>query len=392
MAHQSDLHFITCEYPPKLGGVGDFTHAIATQFAASGRVVHVWCPGTSGETIESPGIVVHRELGTFTIAHLLRASALLDVFPPHKELFVQWVPHGYGYRSLNLATCLWLRRRVNRRGDRVDVMVHEPFLPFRHASLRVSLAAVVQRIMITVLLRSATRIWVSTSSWIPRLKPFVRPDAVQRWLPVPSSIPVKTDPCKVAELRRRYAPAGTVLVGHFGTYGTSISALLSPFVVAILRSRPAVSVLLVGRGSDAAREQLVRENADIAGRLHATGVASATILSHHLQACDLMIQPYPDGVSARRTSVMAALSHGLATLTTRGELTESMWARHDAVALVDAGDAEALLARACAIVDDPALRRRLGADASAMYDELFAAERTMEALRGTTGAAQAAWA
>ena len=44
-----------------------------------------------------------------------------------------------------------------------------------------------------------------------------------------------------------------------------------------------------------------------------TGVYLARIvtteqLSVHIRACDVMLQQYPDGVSTRRTSAMAALS------------------------------------------------------------------------------------
>ena len=42
---------------------------------------------------------------------------------------MQWVPHGFGYRSMNLGFCLWLRPRA-RSGDQVELMVHEPYLEF----------------------------------------------------------------------------------------------------------------------------------------------------------------------------------------------------------------------------------------------------------------------
>ena len=48
----------------------------------------------------------------------------------------------------------------------------------------------------------------------------------------------------------------------------------------------------------------------------ADGLANEEV-SVHLSACDLMIQPYPDGISARRTSAMAALAHERPVVTTR---------------------------------------------------------------------------
>ena len=48
-----------------------------------------------------------------------------------------------------------------------------------------------------------------------------------------------------------------------------------------------------------------------------------------------LIQPYPDGVTSRRTSVMACLSQGRAVVTTAGRLTEPLWPASGAVALAD---------------------------------------------------------
>ena len=49
-------------------------------------------------------------------------------------------------------------------------------------------------------------------------------------------------------------------------------------------------------------------------------------LADHIGACDLLIQPYPDGISSRRTSAMAGLALGIPVITTTGSLTESLWA------------------------------------------------------------------
>jgi hypothetical protein len=37
-------HLVTCEYPPQVGGVSDYSLAVATGLAAAGQTVHVWCP------------------------------------------------------------------------------------------------------------------------------------------------------------------------------------------------------------------------------------------------------------------------------------------------------------------------------------------------------------
>ena len=376
----STIHLITCEYPPQLGGVSDFTRTIAERLAQSGRAVHVWAPGLAGTVIESCGVVVHRECGEFRSQDLRRIGLLLDADAPPRTLFLQWVPHGFGARAMNVRLCLWLRNRVLQDGDRLDVMVHEPFLPLRGSSLRAKIAGVVQRAMMASLLRAATVIWVSTTSWSSRLRVFARPHAQFFRLPVPNAFPVDRDVSQVARVRAEVLGSATTVVGHIGTYGTATFSLLADALTRIATARTQAAFLLLGRGSEAAKERLEREYPVLAGRLSASGVLSGEAMSHHLQACDVMIQPYPDGASCRRTSLMAALAHGLATVTTTGELTESIWAELDAVELVAAFDPETFADRACTLIDNPARRAILGRLAASMYNDHFSADRAMQLL------------
>ena len=53
-----------------------------------------------------------------------------------------------------------------------------------------------------------------------------------------------------------------------------------------------------------------------------------------------MLQPYPDGVSSRRTTVTSLLAHGCAVVTTRGPLTEGLWQESGAVDVVAPTPAE----------------------------------------------------
>src|ERR1044071_3204530 len=102
-----DWHIVTCEYPPQVGGVGDHTRLVAEGLAAAGDRVHVWCPASAGELKESArGVSVRRELGKFRPADLRRAGRALKEFGAPRKLLAQWVPHGYGFRSMNVWFCL----------------------------------------------------------------------------------------------------------------------------------------------------------------------------------------------------------------------------------------------------------------------------------------------
>jgi glycosyltransferase involved in cell wall biosynthesis len=375
-------HLITSEYPPQPGGVSDYTHLVATGLAAAGDEVHIWCPPAQGETPSVSGVFVHRELGRFTPADLRRAGTLLDQFSAPSRLLVQWVPHGYGYLSMNLPFCLWLRKRAVRHRDLVEVMVHEPYLNFGEGSWKQNGVAAAHRLMTIVLLNAARRIWMSIPAWEARLRPYALGRRLQFcWLPVASNIPVVDDPAGVKSIRERYARAGGLIVGHFGTCDRHITELLLKSLPALLRDCAKQTVLLIGRGSEPVRDELIRREPDLADRVYATNELNPASLSLHISACDLMIQPYIDGVSSRRTSVMAALSHGIPIVTTSGTLTEALWDESRAVALVPVGDVTAMVEATRRLLSDAAARTTLSKGAKALYEERFEVKRIISALR-----------
>ena len=382
----TEWHVITCEYPPQVGGVSDYTYLLASALAAVGDKVHVWCPAGPADPLPALGVVVHQELGRFTPRDFHRVGKELDGFSPPRRLLVQWVPHGYGYRSLNLCFCTWLWNRAAFHHDRVEIMVHEAFLAFGPGSLRQTAAAAVQRVMSTVLLHAACRVWVAIPAWEVFLRPYVLGRHVSfTWLPVPSNVPEAADSQGASAARAAHVQEQDFLVGHFGTYGRPIGELLTAFVADLLRRNPAGTVLLLGRGSVAQRDELLRRHPNLAGQVHATGVLAAADISRHLRACDLLIQPYPDGVSSRRGSVMAGLSHGLPIVTTVGHLTEALWAESRAVALAPAGDVASMVELTERLLRDEKERRRLSAATKAHYRQRFDLGRTIATLRAADG-------
>jgi glycosyltransferase involved in cell wall biosynthesis len=173
-----------------------------------------------------------------------------------------------------------------------------------------------------------------------------------------------------------------MVIGHFGTAReTWIAARLIAVVPRLLRERPEVTFLLVGRDSRELRTRLLSDVPQLAKRVHASGPLAPIDVSRHLGACDLMLQPYDDGVSTRRGSMMAALAHRRPVVTTSGLLTEPLWGRSGAVALVDADDIAAMRAALTHLVDDAGERERLSAAAGALYRERFAIAHTIAALR-----------
>jgi glycosyltransferase involved in cell wall biosynthesis len=376
-----ERHLITSEYPPQAGGISDYSSLVAAGLAAKGESVHVWCPFSLGKPPVAVGVTVHQEFGRFTPADLRRVGKLLDQFPAPRRLLVQWVPHGYGYQSMNLPFCLWLWSRAKLSKDKVEIMVHEPYLAFRDGTWKQNVVAVLHRLMTIVLLNSARYIWISIPAWEKSLRPYTLGRQLQfTWLPVFSNVPVISDPVGVKSLRTRFAPNGELVIGHFGTYGQQIYELLISIVPLLMSNYSNRVLLFLGRGSGRLRDELARKYPDIAGRFHASGSLCATDLSRHVSACDVMIQPYPDGISSRRTSAMVGLSHGLPIITTSGHLTEPIWSKSRAVAIAQVRDSGAFVNLTQQLLEDSSERLRLSLAARELYINYFNIKHSIEAL------------
>ena len=380
-------HLITPEYPPQIGGVSDYTHLLAEGLTRLGEDVHVWCPAAAASAAPDQ-VSVHRDLGKISPADLRRVGRKLNKFPHPRRILVQWVPHGYGWRSLNLPLCLWLLNRSLRCGDKIEIIVHEPFLAFGEGSWKQQIAALAHRVMAIVLLGATRRVWVSIPEWEKRWKPFaLGRDVKFRWLPIPSNIPVSQNADRIEAVRRLHASAGELLIGHFGTYHSPVAVLLETLVPEIRNKLPKAKLLLIGAGSHEFRERLVQRRPELGRFVESTGSLPHEEISCHISACDLLMQPYPDGVSTRRTSLMAGLAHAKPIVTTSGHLTEAFWAATAAVELVPAGDTDAFVNTLTELCGDQARSNRMGRYALRLYQTRFDLAHTLESLcRGSDAA------
>lgn len=378
----ASIHLVTGEFPPQFGGVSDYTRSVARELAARRLPVHVWCPAAPDTHIDDPpGVIVHRTAGDWRRDDFVRLDRELDATPAPRRLIVQWVPHAYGHRSLNVGFCAWIRRR-GVAGDRIDLMVHEACFAFGEGGLKQNLAAGVHRLMLALLLSRARRVWISIPAWAARLRPYTFGRRLaSEWLPVPSNVPVVDDAPAVAAQRTAVAAGpDAVVVGHFGTYDSHARHTLAALMPTLLEHNPNVTALLIGRDSDHVRAALAAAHPGLAGRIHATGTVDGRALSLALQACDMVVQPYRDGASSRRGTLMAALEHGIPVVTTEGHLSEPLWRDSGAVRLAPALDDAALYGATSALCGDAAERRRLGQAGRALYAERFTLATTIQAL------------
>jgi Glycosyl transferase 4-like domain/Glycosyl transferases group 1 len=361
------------------GGVGDYTRQIATGLAAAGDEVTVCAPLDHCGQFNDYNVTlagIRRQFGVLSLRNL--DQALTSVRPD--RVLIQYVPQGFGWQGMNLPFCIWLFAR--RRRYRVSVMFHEvAVVMMRGKSVRYNAFAMVTHLMAMLMARSAEQIFVSIPAWERWLRPMLTAPQPMMWLPVPSNIPVIGSPRDCSRIRMSYASAGEILIGHFACYGPAVAEPLTAALQRILEGAPDRRVLLTGDKNETFQKRFSSIHPDLASRVYAAGRLSDADLSYHLGACDLMIQPYPDGISTRRGSAMACLAHGIPVVTTIGHLTEPLWKESGAVLLSPAGDLEVLAQRTQWLINETSERGRLGAAGKALYEDRFALSNTIAGLR-----------
>jgi hypothetical protein len=367
--------FLTGEYPPQQGGVADYTHQVATALAELGDTVHVWAlPCAKGVCQELPGPVIVHRLPGFDGKSLSILEADLERLAKPFRLFVQYVPHAFGCKGMNLPFCLWLSRRKHP----VWITFHEVSYPFHWTQApRHNVLAGVTRAMASILARSAERVYVTIPAW----KSLLPKGTHAVWLPVPANCATEVDVGDVQAVRQERGLGNCTVIGHFGTYGSLITPLLRRALLPLLAADPGRHILLLGNDGNKFTDEFITAHPEYRGRLLAPGRQSACELSCHLAACEAVVQPYPDGVSSRRGSLMTPLALGLPIVTTSGHLTESFWKESEAVVLVPAGREDTMAEGIETILKSRSLQDRLRKNARQLYRDRFALEHTIKALR-----------
>jgi glycosyltransferase involved in cell wall biosynthesis len=350
---------LTPEYPPDSGGIGDYVALLAARLAALGDRVIVYTRSPAGRLV-TPGVEIELlpdDFGSATRAFLSQAWRAL---PSDAVVFVQYVPQGFGWKGMNLP----FARFLAGRRERLWVMHHEIAYPFiRGQGPALHALAVVTRLMLRLVTSRAERAFVSTPAWEPLFRRYAPSSLRCEWLPIPATAAV--------DGALPPSPSSRPTLAHFGTYGRIVSEPLERVLVPLLERRPELEVVLVGRGSERFRAELVRAHGAWEGRVRATGPATPERIHAELGQAWVTFFPFVEGVTTRRTSVMTALAAGAVIVTTDAWCTESVWRHSGAVELVEPGRPDSTLKALEALLDDALLRRELRQRARALYADRF---------------------
>jgi glycosyltransferase involved in cell wall biosynthesis len=361
-----EWHVVTGEYPPQTGGVSDYTHQISRELAKGGDRVHVWAPASDLEVFQEETAQVHPLPPGFSMRWLREFDRQLKSYSSPRNILIQYVPHMYGWKSMNLAFCWWI---FKQRKQNVCVMFHEVAFPFRSGQrFRHGLLAIVHRMMAWVILRSVRHSFTSTDPYLDLLRTLGNDETPISMLRICSNIPLESYRSDGLSAPKEAAPNGPFTVGVFSSFGAQLNEFLAPAIGCIL-GNPRMQVLLLGPG-EPLRESLATQYPEAADRIGTTGRLHVTQIAEHMRHCDALLQIYPEGASAARGTLIGAIASGLPVVTSRGPITDKFLLDSEAMLFSDGSprstrDAVELLS------ENPALARELGARAQRLYREAF---------------------
>ena len=381
---------LTGEYPPQPGGVGDYTRRLGEALAARGHAVHVatihdgrfvvYDLGAAAGLHPSP-LILHPASWGFSSWRPITAA--LGALRPD-ALHIQYQTGAYSMRpAINLLPW-WLGRRGWR--PRVVVTFHDLLEPYLFPK-----AGPARRWATLRLARAADAVVCTNAADAANL---ARSGVSPAVIPIGSNIAVSPPPGYTREAWRKKLGVGddVPLVAYFGLLSRSkgldvlLDALFGP------RAQPQLAgarLLLLGGEATSPQDRAYAAviDAQIArlgagGCVVRTGHVAEDAVSAHLLAADCVALPFRDGASFRRGSLLAALAHGCALVTTaQGDAAAQL---EGAALLVPPDDTAALGAAIAHVLADAPLRARLGERGRALADQFGWGEiaRRHEALYG----------
>lgn len=375
------IGLVTGEYPPMEGGVGAFTRELARALAGAGHEIHVLTHRDARpappqgerygysrlrEPFSVPYGQLHPRAGRWGWAD---AGLIPDLVLRYEldVLNIQYQAAAYNMRSPAINLVPW---RLKGLVPTV-VTFHDLRVPYLFPK-----AGRLRRLAVEFMARQAVGVIATNRQDYKQLRGLGIGEEGLVEIPIGSNIRVHaSSPEEVLVVRRQLGVRPVdCLLGYFGFLNESKGA--DTLVRAMTRLDGTFHLVFVGGrtgASDSANNQAFLERLDalitelgLEARVHWTGFLSNEEVSLHLNAADLMVLPYRDGISLRRGTLMAALAHGRPVLSTEPAGPTPPLAHGDNVWLVARDDEGALAEAIRHLAARPELRARLGRGAAAI--------------------------
>lgn len=291
--------------------------------------------------------------------------SLIRALPRRGEmvLIVQYNPFAWGRwgiaPSLPLALALV---RLRRSRVRVMMAVHEAYVPVK--DLRSLLMSAWQRAQLRILLALSHGAVAMTEQLAHDLSRGW-PSRCVKHVPVGSNLPDERAARHAARVAGGYEER-LVIATFTSGHETHLHGHVVRAAEAVVRVSPRpVVLLLLGTKNVLPSEVPALERTVAPGYLDDRSLASA------LSTADVFLAPFADGATTRRTTLMAALQHGIATITTRSDRTDAVLTATEALAFAEPNDAEGFAAQSVRLAANAMARKEQALAARVLYDSHF---------------------
>lgn len=309
---------VTGEYPPAIGGLGDYVWRLGDSLMSLGHTVTVLTTksdaGGPFDPAFGPAAPAVRQIRTWgtSAAEVLAQTALTAAAD---VVHIQYQPAAYGLSgAINILPVLARQHGLRKPFVTTFHDLRIPYL-FPKAGLLRTLA-------------------VHALIGLSRASIFTDPSDLARaharrpsfWIPIASNISVVGARRSAQRARLKIREDETVVV-HFGLLNQSKGTdTLLRAVRRLLDDGIRVRLLFVGDSEGSSdptnrrtAEQIrsLAESLDVEQRIIRTGFLPPAQVSKALAAADVAALPYADGASLRRGSLLACLAHGIPVVTTR---------------------------------------------------------------------------
>ena len=383
------IGFVTGEYPPMEGGVGAFTQELAQALSQLNHQIHIitkrdaW-PADVPKTVRNAQEPI--DLGFAQLHPAIRhwrwpaLHQIVSLIERHEfdVINIQYQAAAFNMRSPAANLMPW---RFHNLCPTV-VTFHDLRVPYLFPK-----AGGLRKTAVNFMAKRATGVIATNPQDHAQLQQLGIPEPQVVQIPIGSNIqPRDVLPAEIQAVRKELSLQENVsLIGYFGFLNETKGA--DTLLHALAKLPENVHLVFIGGRtgtSDTANNQQFFEQLDqlvidlgLNERVHWTGFVPEHHVSAYLQAADVMVMPYRDGVSLRRGTLMAVLAHGRPLISTTPVIPTPELVEGENILLVPSDNPEFLANTTLSLLLDLNLQTRLGQKATAVAD-LFTWDKIAE--------------